>query len=306
MGDFASTNWTGPPDNPSLPELATAFSKQVEKLSHEPPSGDASHPDLAVEARFVTPQDPVIVTSAGNRLPGVPLKEAHKLNALKEEVEGSPHTVPSLSGEENSRDGHLSGTLAHDSGTSLPKVKTKFSSKRQNGTLRRQIPPSHTNPLFPPLPLYGPPSPLRTVQYTIFRISSFVLSLAFLSVIVLGALFTSIPHYIQRVYRLLTFRRIDEHRPSLEEEKSRKRIRKATERAWRKRDELQGNQNGNSEKSTEKYPPTEGGPDPVVCDPAYYARRVGLDLEEFQVETEDGFILDLWHVYDPKVCLLLQ
>ncbi|EQB58028.1 sterol esterase [Colletotrichum gloeosporioides Cg-14] len=50
----------------------------------------------------------------------------------------------------------------------------------------------------------------------------------------------------------------------------------------------------------DEFVPTEGGPDPIVCDVGYYARRVGLDVEEFQVQTEDGFVIDLWHVYDPK------
>jgi len=37
-----------------------------------------------------------------------------------------------------------------------------------------------------------------------------------------------------------------------------------------------------------------------MCDVAYYARRVGLDLETFRVQTEDGFIITLWHVYNPQ------
>ncbi|KAL2756763.1 hypothetical protein ACRALDRAFT_1049010 [Sodiomyces alcalophilus JCM 7366] len=302
MGDFASEILEGlPSDTHSLPQVAAEFTRQAEKLSHEPQSENAPHPDLAVEARFITPQDPVIITSAGHRLPGVPLKEAHKLNVLREQVEDTHHAVSG--GEESSnedqvrRDIHSRGSLARDLGTSSPKLDGKSSPKRQNGSLRRQIPPYYTNPLFPPLPLYGPPSPLRDLQYMVFRVSSFVLSLAFLSVIVLGALFTSIPPYVNKMYRLLTFRKIDEHRPFLEEEMRRKEIRMAKERAW-ERGELHGNPD--RKKSTEEYPPTEGGPDPVVCDPAYYARRVGLDLEEFQVETEDGFIIDLWHVYDPK------
>jgi pimeloyl-ACP methyl ester carboxylesterase len=45
--------------------------------------------------------------------------------------------------------------------------------------------------------------------------------------------------------------------------------------------------------------PAEGGRDPLVCDVGYYARRVGLEVEEFKVQTEDGFIITLWHVYNP-------
>ncbi|ROT39717.1 sterol esterase [Sodiomyces alkalinus F11] len=285
------------PSGPSLPQLAAEFTRQALKLSHEPPSSDAPHPDLAVEARFVTPHDPVIITSAGHRLPSVPAREAHKLNVLREEVEHAPHAA------QDRHASHLGGNdaryLVEENSTSSTKPNGQPSPKRHNAPLRRQLPPSHTNPLFPPLPLYGPSSPLRDVQYAIFRLSSFVLSLAFLSVIVLGALFTSIPPFAQKVYRLLTFRNIEETRPFLEEETKRKKIRKSMERAW-ERGELRENPDRDCERLTEEYRPTEGGPDPVVCDPAYYARRVGLDLEEFQVETEDGFIIDLWHVYDPK------
>ena len=49
-----------------------------------------------------------------------------------------------------------------------------------------------------------------------------------------------------------------------------------------------------------EFIPSEGGKDPLRCDVAYYARRVGLDIEEYSVQTEDGFIIQLWHVYDPK------
>jgi Partial alpha/beta-hydrolase lipase region len=44
----------------------------------------------------------------------------------------------------------------------------------------------------------------------------------------------------------------------------------------------------------------DGGPDPLVCDATYYARRAGLDIEEFKVQTENGFVIALWHVYDPN------
>lgn len=46
--------------------------------------------------------------------------------------------------------------------------------------------------------------------------------------------------------------------------------------------------------------PAEGGKDSLICDGGYYARRVGLDLGEFNVQTEDGFIIALWHTYNPK------
>jgi pimeloyl-ACP methyl ester carboxylesterase len=81
-----------------------------------------------------------------------------------------------------------------------------------------------------------------------------------------------------------------------------KKQRKEKEREWMRKQapsSSRASEEGTGADS-DGYTPTEGGPDPVVCDPAYYARRVGLDMETFQVQTEDGFIIDLWHVYDPK------
>ena len=40
--------------------------------------------------------------------------------------------------------------------------------------------------------------------------------------------------------------------------------------------------------------------DKLVCDVGYYARRVGLDIEEYKIETEDGFLITLQRVFDPK------
>ena len=37
----------------------------------------------------------------------------------------------------------------------------------------------------------------------------------------------------------------------------------------------------------------------MLCDSGFDARRVGLDVEEFRVQTEDDFIIDLWQVYNP-------
>ena len=56
-----------------------------------------------------------------------------------------------------------------------------------------QPPPEHTDPLFPPLPFYGPATPARYLQSLVFRATSGVISLCFLAVIVLGALAESIP-----------------------------------------------------------------------------------------------------------------
>ncbi|KAK4171482.1 Alpha/Beta hydrolase protein [Triangularia setosa] len=276
-----------PPSKPALGaiyenELAKTvieFAEQSEKLSLLPPE-EGNHDAVAVEAQFVTPHDTVIITADGHRLPTVPVEEAHKLNVLREEleaqVEPAHHTIQSPNEEK-------AIALSQQNGT------TKSST---DASLKKSMPPSHTNPLFPPLPLYGPPSPMTHIQCLIFRVTSFFLSLAFLAVIVLGALFTSIGPSLEHLWLRATFRNPDATRPFYAEELRRAEIRKEQEKSWT---------SGilpNPEK--EEYLHTEGGPDPLVCDPAYYARRVGLDIEPFEVQTEDGFLIDLWHVYNPK------
>jgi len=98
----------------------------------------------------------------------------------------------------------------------------------------------------------------------------------------------------------------DARRPFYEEEKRRKRVRRDEAKAW-KRQRRRGYPmakytNGAIEHGAfdSFYEPTEGGTDPLVCDVGYYARRVGLDVETYNVMTEDGFIIELWHLYNPK------
>ncbi|KAJ4314727.1 hypothetical protein N0V84_008720 [Fusarium piperis] len=284
-----------------LAETAVQFSQQAEKLSHQQPTGQ-DH-SVAIEAQFVTPHDPVIVTSDGQRLPGVPLQEAHKLNILREELQGEPKSVEIKEGDEiKEKISNIESTdTRHRKVVQLPEQQNGASMQKSttNGTLRKAMPPSHTNPLFPPLPLYGPPSMLRNIQCLFFRISAFFLSLTFLGVIVLGALFTSIPLLWRKIFYRLTFRNPDACRPFYEEEKRRARARDEKEKAWEQKKSTNGLTLDRVE-TAEAFPPTEGGPDPIVCDVAYYAQRVGLDVETFEVQTEDGFLIDLWHVYDPK------
>ncbi|KFA50742.1 hypothetical protein S40293_06082 [Stachybotrys chartarum IBT 40293] len=281
---------------------AVQFSQQAEKLSLQQPGGTSS--DVAVEAHFVTPQDPVIVTSDGNRLPGVPLREAHRLNILREELAGTPETVDLKEGTEtkerisNSEDDHEA--QAKQKVIDMPdRSNGPAIQKSAGGSLRRAMPPSHTNPLFPPLPLYGPPSTMRTLQCLVFRVSAFFLSLAFLLTVVMGALFTSIPSATNKMFYRLTFRNIDKQRPFYHEEQRRANVRADKARSW-KRGASSESLESDQEAAADAYMPTEGGPDPLKCDVGYYARRVGLDVEHFKVQTEDGFIIDLWHVYDPK------
>jgi hypothetical protein len=72
---------------------AIKYAHQAEKLSYVAPDKDPDGSGTAIHAHFITPQDPIIVTSDGSRLPGVPLAEADKLNALKEEIDGEPVDV---------------------------------------------------------------------------------------------------------------------------------------------------------------------------------------------------------------------
>lgn len=281
---------------------AIKFTHQSEKLSLQ--AHDAKDEEregaMAVEARFITPQDPVIETENGARLPAVPLKEALELNRLRDQVEGQS----SQSGRQR-RD---PACLYHEESVEESSQAESIQSTRPDASLRNAIPPSRTNPLFPELPLYGPPSLLRDIQCIGFRVSSAILSLAFLGVIVLGSAFTSIPLMFRHVGIRLAFRNPDARRPFYEEEKRRQQIRNEEAREWknkRRRSESSSNaEDGADEEEVgqkeEEFEPTEGGKDPLVCDLGYYARRVGLDAETYEVMTEDGFIIQLVHVYNPK------
>ncbi|KAH6890565.1 Alpha/Beta hydrolase protein [Thelonectria olida] len=289
------------PSDAETAKSAVLFTQQAERLSLSQPSD--KDPGLAVEAQFVTPHDPIIVTSEGYRLPGVPLQEARRLNSLREAVRRDSETGQSSLGSEVKNQSSTSTSQSddqHPKAVDVPGQQNGASlQKSADGTLQHATPPSHTNPLFPPLPLYGPPSLLRKIQCSLFRVSAFFLSLAFLGVIVLGALFTSIPTIWKKLFYRLTFRNLDKSRPFYEDEKARAEARQEKEQAWRKM-QSPGTPKLERESIPDEFPPTEGGYDPIVCDVGYYARRVGLEVETFEVQTEDGFIIELWHVYDPK------
>lgn len=282
------------PSGAAHAQAAVEFAQQAERLSHRSTHSNEHPGSIAVEAQFITPHDPVIVTAEGSRLPAVPLEEAWKLNELKKDLEQSPGKDGVHQGRRPSQMGSREKQDAiHENGKPL--------NKQTKGSLGESMPPSHTNPLFPPLPLYGPASLMRNIECWAFRVSAFFLSASFLAVIVLGALFTSVPGLASRTWKRMFLRDPDKERPFYKEEMKRKKTRDHAENAWRHRNS-QTRADVDKEEPLEKdgYIPTEGGPDPVICDIGYYARRVGLDMEEFQVQTEDGFIIDLWHIYDPK------
>lgn len=276
-------------------------SKNLSLLPHDDKS-PKSNATAAVKAKFITPRDPVIETANGGRLPAVPLDEAEKLNRFKDEAEHQG----SRGGEQAIRRTtmEMAAEQETDQGATIDDHMSGQSTKAE-APLRSAIPPTKTHPLFPQLPMYGPPTILRNLQTFAFQISSAVLSLAFLGTIVLGSIFTTIPLLCRHIYLRLTLRNPDARRPFYEEEKRRKKARKEAARAW-KRQRRRGpgsSRQSDDEKSTcddAEFEPTEGGKDPLVCDVGYYARRVGLDVEEYNVQTEDGFILTLWHLYNPK------
>jgi hypothetical protein len=204
-----------------------------------PPPGGAAY-----RAFSITHQDTVIETANGYRLPGVPMSEAKKLNALRRVAEGA--------------EGSLSPSPS------------PISYKRDAGSTNIEMAPAFTDPLFPPLPVYGPATPLRRLQCLVFRAVSGILSLCFLAVVVMGAVVESVPELVGR--RLKRIRGVDpdSRRPFIEVEREREKARKAA----KEKDELR-------------------------CDIDYYARKVGLDSEVYTVETEDGFLLELHHVFDP-------
>lgn len=285
-------------------ESESAYADQAAKLSYVKPEDDDAGSGTAIRADYVTPRDTVVVMEGGGRLPGPPLQEAERLNGLRRqargvggnmisEAEGTDELVDEenrlAAGEERKGSHRGSGDDGQTSG---------------QGSLRRAMPPSRTHPLFPPLPLYGPSSITRDLQCWTFRTTSFFLSCAFLGVIVMGAGVMSVPAICRYLWYKATFRDPDRGRVFYEEEKIRRRRRREEEKTWKKincrRSSHEKWEDREDEAAQAEFVPTEGGKDPLVCDVGYYARRVGLDVEELKVQTEDGFIIVLWHIYNPN------
>ena len=286
----------------SRTNTAIQYTHQSEKLSLQAHNAKDARRNghMAAEARFITPQDPVIETDNGARLPAVPLREALELNRLRDQLDG--HS------SESGRQRRDPARLKYEESVEESSQAESSLTTRPDASLRNAIPPSRTHPLFPELPLYGPPSLLRDIQCIGLRISSAILSLAFLGVIVLGSAFTSIPLMFRHMALRLTFRNPDARRPFYKEEKKRQQIRNDEAREWkykRRRSERSSNPEGGSSeedvgREDKEFEPIEGGKDPLVCDLGYYARRVGLDAENYDVMTEDGFIIQLVHLYNPR------
>jgi pimeloyl-ACP methyl ester carboxylesterase len=281
-------------------QAAVEFTQQAERLGQYAPEqeNDTTGSTQAVEARFITAQDPVIQTADGGRLPAVPIEEATKLNKLRDILNGrDPSKNEPVPGEtRESKDGTIHGV----------RPSTGDEEEQKKGTdapLSESKAPARTNPMFPPVPVYGPPSTLRKLHCAQLRVSSAILSLCFLLVIILGAAFTSIPLMAEHVWIRLRGRNPDKRRPFFEEEERRKKARRTADVAWKKQHTIESEKladDNEAGKEGDEFVPLEGGPDELKCDVRYYARRVGLDCEIFEVQTEDGFIIDLWHLYNPR------
>ena len=282
----------------SKTQAANEFAQPAErlgqyKLHHD---DDTTGSTQAIEAHFVTSQDPVIQTAGGGRLPAVPVEEAIKLNKLRDIIENRDVLQKELGKGKlrESKDGTIHGML--------PKEDEQKGEGKSDTPLGDAKAPWRTNPLFPPLPMYGPPTTMRKIQCWTFRFSSAILSFLFLLIIILGAVFTSLPTMAEHLWLRITFRNPMKRRPFYQEEYRRRRARMSAEIAWKKRRVAKPAKaaNGNEKGETvDEFEPLEGGPDPLKCDVRYYARRVGLECEVLEVQTEDGFLIDLWHIYDP-------
>lgn len=156
---------------------------------------------------------------------------------------------------------------------------------------------SSDHPLFPPLPSYGSPNIVRRIQYSAVQAVSFVLSLLFLTFIFLGALVCTAGTTLSSAFSRLSGDHTASQRAFHSEEQARRSNRADLDRKWHIQ---QHKKHVDEEQGPDECPPLEGGKDPIVGDVAYYARRVGLDVETFRVQTEDGFIITLWHVYNPQ------
>lgn len=121
--------------------------------------------------------------------------------------------------------------------------------------------------------------------------------------IVLGSAVTSLPLAAGHVWIRMKLGNPDARRPFFEEEERRKKDRRDREAAWTTRHKRQDEESAGANEvradEKEQYPPLEGGPDPLTSDLRYYTRCSGLDAEQYKVQTEDGFYIELWHLYDP-------
>jgi pimeloyl-ACP methyl ester carboxylesterase len=158
--------------------------------------------------------------------------------------------------------------------------------------LRKPLPQPSDNDVFPPMPLYDHSFP-RELRSLVIRPVAFSFTLCCLSLLFGAAMFAGAKEGVKNMVTRMGGHDSDAGRPFLKEERRRAALRKEEEEKWRGKPDMEN-------EAGLEFLPTEGGRDLVKNDIAYYARRVGLDVETFRVQTEDGMLLNLHHVYDPK------
>lgn len=132
-------------------------------------------------------------------------------------------------------------------------------SNRSNTNTPKHADETVSSPLFPPLP-----SHYSFLTIIIYRVLSMFLSIGFLIVVVVCAMATTVPSLAWVLWSWFCFKDPNRKRPFYLQEKRRTHI----------------------------------DPGKLKCDIGYYAQRVGLDCEEFKIETEDGYILAIQHIVD--------
>lgn len=147
--------------------------------------------------------------------------------------------------------------------------------------------------LFPPLPQYSAPTRRSRLRNRGSRAISATFQFGLIGAVAASA------HIDEIKYRYS-----GKPRRFAEEEGARRKTRKDANRLWLSHAQVSGDENVDVEKSGQlenDHKPSEGGRDTLKRDVQYYARRCGLDCEAMDVITEDGFILDLWHIFDPNL-----
>ncbi|KKK17096.1 hypothetical protein AOCH_003659 [Aspergillus ochraceoroseus] len=256
------------PDNYGLVSAAGSLPGAHQASLPPKPKPETEASIMATETRFTE-----LETNAETPSPSQPILELQRLERLQ-------------NGGDEDKESTATDGLFHD----------RPQSRQSQGCSGAPFFSVPAHPLFPPLPSYNPPSAFNVLQYLGVRCISFVLSLLFLGVIVVSAFFRSLWFLLARMGQYVRGKNPREQRKFYAEERARKLERKTASRKWKLRQEKREV----DEEVPDECPPLEGGKDPIVCNVAYYARRVGLDVETFKVQTEDGFILTMWHVYNPQ------
>lgn len=160
--------------------------------------------------------------------------------------------------------------------------------------------------LFPAIPEYGPLKGTHSLRYLAHRLLSGICCTVGFSIVVICAVASQFRHLRHsndaRPLGELENQRNAERKQAVEEWKTRQKHEKQHRPARSKLKDEEKDVATNEEIAKPQDPefvPTAGGKDPLKPDVATYAHRVGLETETFLVQTDDGFILELWHLYNP-------